>query len=179
MITRLYEPGHWLRKMRELRQGPLEEMLKDPDRWESLDIDYYPPRVERVWTQHGEDRVLLHRIHPCSYNTALWHPHPWPSAITVMDGQYEMGVSYCDLKPSGEAARIILTPGSSYEMSEPKGWHFVRPFDGPVYSLMFVGPKFPVPVKPPEAPQHELVPLPYEVQEEIRIWFLARTEKRG
>lgn len=31
--------------------------------WNSIDVDYYPPRVERLWLQLGKDRLYLHKIH--------------------------------------------------------------------------------------------------------------------
>ena len=103
--------------------------------WRSLDIDYDPPHVERLWRPWGpvistgamsipsRFRINLHRIHPCE--TALWHPHPWPSAIRVVTGRYEMGIGYAaeqsldpDQKPV-EVARVVLGPGDQYEMIDP------------------------------------------------------------
>lgn len=108
------------------------KLLRDTpfDSWQSLDVDYEPPRVERVWIQHGDFRVNLHRIHPC--DKALYHPHPWPSAVYVLSGQYEMAVGTSNT----EASRQILTSGSMYEMLDPHGWHSVRPLGRPSLSLM-------------------------------------------
>src|SRR5581483_10131554 len=58
--------------------------------WHSLYVDYEPPTVERLWTDVGNCRLYLHRIHPCE--KALYHAHPWPSAIKVLSGVYEMAV---------------------------------------------------------------------------------------
>lgn len=51
--------------------------------WNSLDVDYHDPRVERVWRQWLDYRVSLHVIHPCQPSASLFHPHPWPSAMRV------------------------------------------------------------------------------------------------
>lgn len=113
-----------------------------PSCWTSLDVDYEPPRVERLWRalEHHpaggaplDYRLYLHRIHPC--DKGLWHPHPWPSAVKVLSGRYEMGVGQSLTKyapPS--AASLVLPAGSEYEMVDPDGWHYVRPL-GPEPSL--------------------------------------------
>lgn len=72
----------------------LPEMLKDESIWRSLYVDYHPPTVERLWTPWREYRAFLHRIHPCDRQQALFHPHPWPSAMRVLEGAYEMAVGF-------------------------------------------------------------------------------------
>lgn len=114
----------------------------DADSWHTLDVDYEPPRVERLWRDFEKDyRIYLHRIHPC--DKALFHPHPWASAIKVLSGKYVMGVGYTlDNVPPTEAATIVLAAGSYYEMIDPDGWHYVRPIGGPSLSIMVTGPKW-------------------------------------
>ena len=112
--------------------------------WNSLYINYHPPIVERLWRQVGEYRVYLHRIHTCAPGQALLHPHPWPSAIRVLEGSYEMGVGYGKgTTPPPIACKMIMhiEPGSTlcYEMADPDGWHYVRPIGGPSLSLMVTG----------------------------------------
>src|SRR5262245_36903696 len=116
----------------------------DPTEWKSVDIDYHDPHVKRLWRQVGEDRVAIHEIDPCDLPSddptalaALWHPHPWPSAMWIMENRYRMGVSYSgETKPTQPpAATVIFEAGSFYEMVEPKGWHYVQPVDGPSLSL--------------------------------------------
>lgn len=112
----------------------------DPKEWNSLDVDYDPPRVERLWRQLGDTRVYIHMIHPCT--EALYHPHPWPSAIKILRGSYEMGVGYGPgLAPPPMACKITLAAGSYYEMTDINGWHYVRPSEL-VLSLMITGPKW-------------------------------------
>jgi hypothetical protein len=118
----------------------LPAMLQEEAEWNSLYIDYHPPIVERLWRQWFDFRIYLHRIHPCEAGEALFHPHPWPSAMRVLDGTYEMAVGY----GAGEqeppiAARILLPAGSEYEMTDPHGWHYVRPIASPTMSLMIAG----------------------------------------
>lgn len=119
-----------------VEQG-LGEMLKE-DRWNTLYIDYEVPVVERVWTQYGDNRICLHRIHPCT--TPYFHKHPWPSAMRIVEGTYKMDVGYGKGEvPPLTACTILLSPGSSYEMIEPDGWHSVNPIHGPVMSVMVIG----------------------------------------
>ena len=62
----------------------LPALLRDEGAWKSLLVDYHPPTVERLWRPWGAGRVYLHRIHPCARAEALFHPHPWPSAMRVL-----------------------------------------------------------------------------------------------
>lgn len=102
----------------------MRSFLADKDGWKSLDINYHPPRVERVWRQWGEYRIMLHRIHPC--DNALMHPHPWPSAIYIASGSYEMGLGYSNTTEKPPiVAKIIAGRGSRYEMVDKYGWHYV------------------------------------------------------
>ncbi len=107
--------------------------------WQSLDITYEKPHVERVWMPYQGYRIYLHRIHTCSREEALWHPHPWPSAMLVVDGEYEMGIGYGNSLRPPVAATVVLGQGSRYEMVEANAWHYVRPVNKPVLSLMVTG----------------------------------------
>lgn len=139
-------------------ESNLPALLDQPERWSSLDVNYEPPRVERLWMDLDGHRVYLHRIHPCE--KALYHPHPWPSAIKIVSGSYEMGVGYGvgDAVPP-EAARVRLAAGSSYVMVEPDGWHYVRPLGpDPSLSLMVTGERWQRWSPKPNFKLHELSP---------------------
>jgi hypothetical protein len=145
--------------------------------WQSLHVTYHPPTVERLWRQVGAHRVFLHRIHPCASGEALLHPHPWPSAVAVVSGRYEMGVAATSSsryaitdgvyvpEAGSTLATVILTAGSEYEMLSPQAWHWVRPLDAPSLSVMVVGTpwkdawptsNFPKPTEPQTALVEEL-----------------------
>lgn len=111
-------------------------LIEDRAIWTSVDVDYEPPRVERIWCPFGDGvRLFLHRIHPCA--KALFHPHPWPSAVKILSGLYEMEVGYSAGSETPPVAALCqLSAGSSYEMTDPNGWHSVRPIGGPSLSLM-------------------------------------------
>jgi len=123
--------------------------LKDEAGWNSLKVDYNYPHVDRLWRQFGDCRVLLHRIYPCDAEQSLLHPHPWPSAVMVFGGgtRYETGVGYGD--PAGAeppiAAKFILMDGSAYEMTDPNAWHYVRPLEAPIFTLMVIGKPYGLP----------------------------------
>lgn len=137
----------------------LPDLLKDTSGWNTLDVDYEPPRVERLWQQFEDGfRVCLHRIHPCEQ--ALFHPHPWPSAVKILSGLYEMGVGYgVGKKDPPEAATLVLSTGSSYEMIEPDGWHYVRPLGAPSLSVMVMGPPYGLRHLGEKGPENKLGPL--------------------
>ena len=140
-----------LAKLHEAEDALPDLLREGVDAWRSLDIDYEPPRVERLWRPWGEFRISLHRIHPCE--TALMHPHPWPSAVRVITGRYEMGIGFSEADwhkagrnfegfgyegPRGplEVARVVLGPGAQYEMTNHWGFHYVKPLEESSLSLM-------------------------------------------
>lgn len=125
-----------------LDDGTIRHHILSPrTQWKSLRVRYETPHVDRLWMQIDEDhRLMLHRIHPCE--KALFHPHPWPSAVFLFDGPYEMGIAQVPPAfegPPTPAAKVLLAPGSYYEMLDPNGWHYVKPVAGPSYSVMLVG----------------------------------------
>jgi hypothetical protein len=164
----------------------LPELMNTTEGWNSVDVTYHDPRVERIWRQWGENRISLHRIHPCDEGKALFHPHPWPSAIHVVSGRYEMGVSSY-FYPSDESekleevtegpawtdchAKILMVPGSEYEMRSRDGWHYVRPLDAPSDSIMVSGPIYEPRVKMPHLPITKQGPLaPKRFDELFDMW---------
>ncbi len=70
------------------------EILKDPSNFTSKNVDYHPPIVERIWASYGFGRLYFHFIHPCESAQALYHPHPWPSSMHILEGKYEMGLGF-------------------------------------------------------------------------------------
>ena len=125
-------------RLQQLERVKLMELLEDYSIWHSLDIDYHPPHVERLWCQLGKYRLYLHFIHPCTREQALFHPHPWPSVIHVIEGEYEMGMGYGTEEP--EIFSTILSQGSMYyEMPHRDGWHYVRPTKSVCSSIMLTG----------------------------------------
>ena len=113
--------------------------------WSSLSVDYHKPHVGRLWRPYGEDRrIFLHKIHPCNEDEALFHPHPWPCAARVFipeDAHYQTGFGWADPQgnPPPVSGKAFLENGSAYEMIDPKAWHYVRPVDAPINSLMVTG----------------------------------------
>ncbi len=114
------------------------------------------------------------------------HPHPWPSAVRIMSGRYEMQVSSrffpSDAYEESEQIRngpawtdihsnIILVPGSEYEMTSRHGWHSVRPLNAPSDSLMVIGPLYEPRVVMPHVPIDKQQPLsPERFAELFDVW---------
>lgn len=160
-----------IERLREA-EGQILTLLEDEDAWESLDINYHPPFVERLWRPWGDFRLFLHRIFPCPPEDALFHRHPWPSAIRVINGQYEMGFAYGEGPGEGAAppaaARMIFTGGSAYEMTDALAWHYVAPLDKPSLSLMLTGDRW---GKGSHKPDYRLSPLQPQTKTELLSLF--------
>lgn len=148
---------------RLLESGELSELLvSDPTGWQSLSIDYHQPRVERLYRDltpvagRGALRVMLHRVHPCEPSKALWHSHPWPAAVAILDGTCEHSIGFVQGNAIHTAARVMQCTGSSYEMTDPLAWHAVRPVDAPTHSVMICGTPWKKHTAPRPAPQRPL-----------------------
>jgi len=169
------KPGSLIETLDGICHRELPGLLADPATpWKSLNVTYEDPHVERVWIQLGEYRLMLHRIHPC--DRPLKHPHPWPSAIRVLSGQYMMGVGRFGQNGEAEVATLILTAGSRYEMNHPHGWHYVKPLGTPSLSVMLTGKPWPktTGIKHPGTDQehtHLAEPVKNELLQEFRKRF--------
>lgn len=123
-------------------EARLPELLQDKSEWQSVYVNYHPPFVERLWRQYGDNRIYLHRIHPCTPEEVLFHPHPWPSAMRVCSGSYEMFIGFgsgTTEPPEESRMSFILKAGSTYNMPHIDTWHSVRPLERPSYSIMVTG----------------------------------------
>ena len=144
----------------------LPRLLLQSDAWNTLDVDYFPPRVERLWTQFDNDhRLFIHLIHPTS-EQCLFHKHRWPASFKMLNGSYEMGIAYSEEEVTSEMAYKIpiiskfeLTEGSYYEMTNTNTLHYVKPLDGISISLMLSGPLYPEAEFRKEVLNKELQPL--------------------
>ena len=143
----------------------LPELLRDAGGWQSVLVNYHPPMVERLWCSWRGYRVFLHRIHPCDAGQALFHPHPWPSAMRVLEGEYEMAVGFgAGTVEPPVAARLIVRGDFRYEMTHPDSWHYVRPLHLPTLSVMVTGKPWKREAPKSSAP---LLPLRPEQQAEL------------
>lgn len=83
-----------IQDLKNLEVSEIIEILKNPSNFTSKNVDYHPPLVERIWAPYGEGRLYFHFIHPCETSEALYHPHPWPSSMHIIEGSYEMGLGF-------------------------------------------------------------------------------------
>jgi hypothetical protein len=165
----------------------LPTLLETPGIWKSLYIDYHPPFVERAYCDFKNWRINLHRIHPVpdagseggsESQVALYHPHPWPSAMLIVGGAYEMRTGYGS--PTGEpppmGGRILLTEGAMYEMVDPREWHYVKPSIGlRTHTIMVTGKPYPDRDQS-KKPTKELRSLTDEELGELLDYFRAMEE---
>lgn len=130
-------------------------------------IDYHDPYVSRIYFPYGKYRIFLHKIHPCKSSTdALYHPHPWVSAVKICKGSYEMGIGHSSTTDIPETdCTVILSEGSYYEMLNPDAWHYVFSDKDVVYTLMVTGE--PNGRKMPIEPTKEFNELPKEEIDDI------------
>lgn len=156
------QKGEMLQKLFSVEEM-LPRLLREDGIWRTLDVDYAPPRVERVWARVNDMRVHLHRIHPC--DLPLFHDHPWPAAIKIVTGSYETALGFSPGgDPPPEAVTLFLNAGSVYEMVHPDAWHYVAPIGTPSLSLMVTGRPWD---RSGPVPDKKLGPLPDGARAEI------------
>lgn len=133
-----------LKKLNEIVFHDLRRLMRDRSIWNSLHITYEHPHVERLWCQHGDLRVFLHRIYPLPTllepQHVLYHPHPWPSAVRLVSGRYIHRVGLQDRVMCTQ----VLGAGASYEITDPDLWHSVEPEGGPSDSIMVIDKPYPI-----------------------------------
>lgn len=128
-------------KLQQIEDKKILELLSKPELWQTKLVNYFPPIVERCWIQLGNYRLLLHFIHECKAEDALFHTHRWPSAMHVLNGKYEMGLGFGEGDvPPPKMATILFDNGGYYDMTHKDGWHYVRPIGGVCATVMLTGP---------------------------------------
>lgn len=149
----------------KLAEKELPYLLTKPEIWRTLDIDYFPPRVERLWCEYGgKYRLCIHTMHPTD-KMCLFHKHRFPAAFKIIEGKYEMGFTHVEKEITTEEAydlpfgKFILNIGSYYEMSHTNLAHYVKPLGGLSTSLMLSGPLFPEAEFRKEIVDRPLLPL--------------------
>jgi len=120
----------------------IKTLLDDLSIWKSLDVDYYPPRVERLYTSYMGYRIHLHVIHSTS-EKCLYHKHRWPAVFKQVKGSYTMGITYSESEIESDdahnlptLAKFVINEGSYYEMTQTNCLHFVQPDNGVSLSIM-------------------------------------------
>lgn len=128
-------------KLKQIENKLIIDLLLKPEIWHSVMIDYHTPLVERVWTQINKHRISIHFIHSCSREEALFHPHPWPSAMHVLYGSYEIGLGFGKTIDDVENICTVLVPngGLYYDMTNIDGWHYVRSTESVCATIMLTG----------------------------------------
>lgn len=157
-------------------EAALPDLIADANGWRSLNIDYHPPKVERLYRDFGDVRINLHRAWPCDPSEALIHPHPWPSAMRLVRGRYRMWIGYgAGLQTPPLAGQVELAAGSTYAMTGEDQWHSVVPLGAPTLSVMVTGAPWDRPA--PVSPARRLDPLTPEVVQELLMLFGAEYPK--
>ena len=156
-------------ELKQVEEEEILELLMDASAWKSLNINYHPPHVERIWaTLKSGKRIYLHFIHYCEKGEALNHPHPWPSAMHVLTGRYEMNIGYGAGNENPEMVMTLETEngGLYYDMTHRDGWHSVRPMvpDNPSATIMLAGEPWD---RWSPGPEGKLEPL-----DDARVWTM-------
>ncbi|MGK7943504.1 MAG: hypothetical protein AB4058_03455 [Microcystaceae cyanobacterium] len=123
------------------------EATTNLNRWESIVINKRKPYTYRAFMMYKETRICLHRFEACEAHESFAHPHPWPSSMLILEGDYDMDLFFTSDLKSSELLPVInvsLSSGSIYHIKEQKTWHKVIPRTI-CYSLMINGSRWSYP----------------------------------
>ena len=153
----------------------LPQLLEDRTGWQSVLVDYELPIVSRLWCNWGEWRIYLHCILPCLPSQALFHPHPWPSAMRLKKGSHVMRIGHGPGSiPPSEDTPLIMQAGSEYQMNHPDDWHAVAPIEE-AWTVMVTG-------KPWDRwspkPTKQLFPLSEARADELLAFFRSQYPRK-
>jgi hypothetical protein len=124
--------------------------FEDPGSWKTLFIDYHKPYVERAYRDlDSGSRLSIHRIHTCTEEEALLHPHPWPAAFIVL-GSYAMSMGQSETLEKPEILSRFWLQNSAYEILDKNTWHKVSPINDSCMTIMLSGKPWDreMPIKP-------------------------------
>lgn len=131
--------------LQEVENGVLAELLTDNSHRE---IEYYTwygrSFMERVLYRWGDYEIHLNKLLPIPRESVVYHFHPWPCILKILDGEYEMGLGFGPRRakePPISGRFFNMMPGNVYEMPHRNGWHYVWPSKGPVKTLFICGPE--------------------------------------
>ncbi len=151
------ESINMLDRFDEVIKNELPELLKDPNKWDSLIVNRRKPCTYRVFhTFDNGYRLCLHKFDACDKQEAYFHSHPWGAKFKILSGSYKMKIGYSldrFSKPM-ELMEMVFTAGCSYEMTNPLIWHNVIPIaqEG-TYTVMLNGPDYPDDIMHIETPR--------------------------
>ena len=139
-----------IERLKEFERMVIPALLNQPEKWNSLDVDYYPPRVERLFLEHKNGyRIHLHVIHKTE-ERCLYHKHRWPAVFKQVFGSYKMGVTYSQEEIGSDEAHSMpdvvcfeVSAGSYYEMTQTDAMHYVRPITPISGSIMLTNELYP------------------------------------
>lgn len=164
-------------KILQSLEPKIRELTRNPKIWETLDVDYFPPRVERLYTTFEGFRIYLHLIHKTSVE-CLYHKHRWAAAFKQLSGSYEMGLTYSPNEITSEyahsipdIAKFILEKGSYYEMTQTDAMHYVQPISDKSWSLMITKDLYPEAVFRKETLDKKLKKLSKKRKEDLLAVF--------
>ena len=174
--------------LKQIEREQILNILSQPlEKFKTLYVDYEHPYVERLqFNLEDGYRLFFHVIHECETEQALYHPHPWPSAMHILKGVYETGLSYSEndehykntetgelnsIIAKNEICKMVIKDNyyggpAYYQMLNPKGWHYVRPIRT-CHTVMLTH----TPWYSGNKPTKQLQPLSDARAMEIKEWF--------
>lgn len=154
-----------LKPVLEVVERNLPTLIRERDKWSSARVGSEMHRLFRVWEGY---RIFLHEIQPSIPGEPIYHFHPSPMIIHVLDGTYEMGIGGgpTNMLPPPIVCRLELEGDFVYEMTHENGWHYTRALhDKPTYSIAVTTKEWRNPI--PFAPKIDIKYLTQQEEERM------------
>src|SRR5260221_6968295 len=82
-------------------------------------LEYFSiPRISRLWMPYGEGRLCLDLLHYPEHQCGHYSPHPWPFAMKIQGGYYEVAHGHGPLRgaPPKTGKCRVLAKGDRLEV---------------------------------------------------------------
>ena len=116
-----------IEKLKQIESKLLLDLLSKPNIWNTAMIDHSKPLVEKLWTQVGNYSITLQFIHHCGIKDAIYHLHASPSAIHMLEGDFDMGIGFGENIPDEVCSMFVKGGNMYYDMKNVNGWQYIRP----------------------------------------------------
>lgn len=113
--------------------------LEDKNSWKSLYIDYDKPYIKTLYKTIGEHTVYLTEICFCHPGEIIPKSSPWPFAMKIISGSYEMTFGFSKVDTISHTTKLILSRDSYYEGTDIQAKHGLRALEKNSFALVVTG----------------------------------------
>lgn len=131
-----------IEKLKQIENKLIFKLLEDVNIWKSEIYENNNIIIEKILTTLGNYNLELNFVHKIKKSETIHIiKNRFPFAINVLNGKCNIMISSSSkLEEPPIMCNILLENGGAYyDMTHIDGWHYVRPVEGVVSTVMLVG----------------------------------------